>query len=101
MFGFNKKKCIEETSGIIKKKKWNGDVWFITVEYTVDGKMYTVKEQLTYHITNKYKVGKVTVGCHSSSAIENIDIGASVRVNYNPNKPKQSYLPDNKGHHLA
>ena len=38
---------------------------------------------------------------HSTSALKSIDINASVRVKYNPNKPKQSYLPDNNGLHLG
>ena len=57
--------------------------------------------QLTYHVEKKYKVGKVPVGMHSTSALKSIDINASVRVKYNPNKPKQSYLPDNNGLHLG
>lgn len=101
MFKFNKKKCTAETVGIIKKKRWNGKLWFITAEYTVDGESYVVKEQLTYHVTKKYEVRKVPVGFHSSSALENTDVGANVRVNYNPNKPKQSYLPDNDGYRFA
>lgn len=101
MFGFIKKKCTAETIGTIVKKRWNGDLWFITATYSVEGKVYTVKEQLTYHVEKKYEVGKVPVGIHSSSALENIDIGASVRVKYNPNKPKQSYMPDNEGIHLS
>ena len=35
-----KKKCTAETTGIIAKKKWNGDLWFLTVEYIVNGKKY-------------------------------------------------------------
>ena len=101
MFGFIKKNCIAETTGTIIKKRWNGDLWFITAEYFVGGRSYIVKEQLTYHVEKKYKMGKLPIGIHSKSALENIDIGASVRVLYNPDKPKQSYLPDNDGLHLA
>ena len=101
MFVFNKKKCTEETIGFIKKKRWNGDLWFLTVEYSVDGKTYIVKEQLTYHITKKHKIGSIPVGAHASSTIENIAVGASIRVRYNPNKPKQSYLPENNGYHIS
>ena len=43
----------------------------------------------------------IPVGMHSTSALKSIDINASVRVKYNPNKPKQSYLPDNNGLHLG
>ena len=35
-----KKKCTSETTGVIVKKKWNGDLWFLTVEYIVNGKKY-------------------------------------------------------------
>ena len=101
MLGFIKKKCTAETIGTIIKKRWNGELWFITAEYFVDGRSYTVKEQLTYHVDKKYEVGKIPIGIHSVSALENIDIGANVRVLYNPDKPKQSYLPDNDGIHLA
>lgn len=101
MFKYNKIKCTEETVGIIKKKRWNGDLWFLTVEYAVDGKEYTVKEQLTYHVEGKHKVAGIPIGFHSSSAIENIEIGATVRVKYNPNNPKQSFLPDNDGKHFS
>ena len=101
MFGFIKRKCTAETLGTIVKKRWNGNLWFITVEYFVEGQSYIVKEQLTYKVEKKYKVGKVPVGMHSTSALKSIDINASVRVKYNPNKPKQSYLPDNNGIHLG
>lgn len=101
MFRFNKKKCTEETVGFIKKKKWNGDLWFITVEYTVNGTVYKVREQLTYHVTKKYKIGALPFGFHASSTIENIEVGTSIRVKYNPNKPKQSFLPDNDGYRIS
>ena len=81
MFGFIKRKCTAETLGTIVKKRWNGNLWFITVEYFVEGQSYIVKEQLTYHVEKKYKVGKVPVGMHSTSALKSIDINASVRVN--------------------
>lgn len=35
-----KKKCTAETTGVIVKKKWNGEQWFLTVEYIVNGKKY-------------------------------------------------------------
>ena len=54
MFGFIKRKCTAETLGTIVKKRWNGNLWFITVEYFVEGQSYIVKEQLTYHVEKKY-----------------------------------------------
>lgn len=86
MFGFIKRKCTAETFGTIVKKRWNGNLWFITVEYFVEGQSYIVKEQLTYHVEKKYKVGKVPVGMHSTSALKSIDINAAsvlstIRIN--------------------
>ena len=51
--------------------------------------------------TKKHKIGSIPVGVHASSTIENIEVGASIRVRYNPNKPKQSYLPENNGYHIS
>ena len=92
-----KKRCTAETIGVITKKKWNGDLWFLTVEYIINGKKYRRKEQLTYHVTQKHSVGRF----HANAAIENFAIGAEVRVRYDPNKPKRSYLPENDGYHLS
>ena len=33
MFWNKKEKCTQEIMGTLIKKKWNGDVWFLTVEY--------------------------------------------------------------------
>ena len=66
----------------------------------VNGKFYTCKEQLTYHIDKKHMVGKLPVGVHSISALVSIENGADVRVFYNPDRPKKSYLPDNNGIHI-
>ena len=57
----NKKKCTEDTIGVIKKKRWNGDVWFLTVEYTVNGKIYNLKEQLKFQVTREHKIGNVPI----------------------------------------
>ena len=46
MFGFIKRKCTAETLGTIVKKRWNGNLWFITVEYFVEGQSYIVKAHL-------------------------------------------------------
>ena len=46
MFKFNEKKCVCEEEGTIIKKRWNGDVWFISVQYAVNGINYTCTEQI-------------------------------------------------------
>ena len=101
MLKFFKKNCTNETNGSIINKKWRNEVCFITAQYEVDGIQYTIKEQLTYHIEKKYKIWKIPIGFHSVSALDKTEIGSSVRVQYNPNKPKQAYMPDNNGHHFS
>ena len=63
MFGFIKRKCTAETLGTIVKKRWNGNLWFITVEYFVEGQSYIVKEQLTYHVEKKIKLERFQSEC--------------------------------------
>jgi hypothetical protein len=76
-------------------------MWFLVVEYRVGEKVYKCTEQLTYTVEEKYKIGKLPVGYHAKSAIENLEIGSQVRVMYNPEKPKKSYLIDNNGKKLT
>lgn len=97
MFGIYKKKCTSETKGMLIKKRWDGDVWFLSVEYVVNGQKYICKEQLRYKKIKNYEVASIPVGFKMCASLESIDIGAHVRVCYNPDKPKKSYLPDNKG----
>lgn len=82
------------------KKRWNGEVWFVTVEYMIDGKTYQVKEQLTYQVTKVHKVGKIPIGCKASPSLETIEMGVYIRVKYNPENPKRGYLPDNDGKYI-
>ncbi len=63
MFGFIKRKCTAETLGTIVKKRWNGNLWFITVEYFVEGQSYIVKEQLTYHVEKNIKLERFQSEC--------------------------------------
>ena len=48
MFRFQKKKCKNEIMGKVIKKRWNGNIWFLTAEYIVEGKTYKRTEQLRY-----------------------------------------------------
>lgn len=101
MFRFQKKKCTQQTEGVIIKKRWNGQVWFATAAYTVDGVEYQRTEQVTYHSTKVHKLGVLPVGGRWKIALESIDEGTPIKVNYNPAKPKQSYFPENNGRHIG
>lgn len=97
MLKFNEKKCVCETEGVIIKKRWDGDVWFITVQYSVNGINYKRTEQVKCKKVSTYKLGALPVGIHSKIALESIEIGTRIRVLYDSDKPKRSFLPDNKG----
>ena len=96
----NKKKCTEETIGTIRKVKFNGENHFVYVEYTVGETEYTICEQITYIVSKKYKLGKLSIGRHCVSAINDTRVGANIRVLYNPNRPHKGFLPDNNGRHI-
>ena len=97
MFKFQKEKCTQETEGKVIKKRWNGDVWFLTVEYSVDGKKYKLTEQLKYQVIKTHKLGKIPVGMSSKVTLGNVSEGDHVRIKYNPIKLKKAYMPENSG----
>ena len=100
LFPWQKKKCTGETTGEIVGTRWDGDYMHLHVAYTVDRKEYYLHEQLTYHITEINKIGKIPIGRKATSAIQDIKDGSLVRVLYDPAKPKHAYLPDNDGVHM-
>ena len=97
MLFLNKSKCTAETSGKVIKRKWNGNVWFLKVEYAVEGKTYIITEQLKYKKVQTYDVMNVPVGMKSRLSMGDVKEGDSVKVKYNPQKPKKAYMPDNEG----
>ena len=97
MFRFQKKKCTNEIMGKVIKKRWNGNIWFLTAEYIVEGKTYKRTEQLRYQKVKTHKIANVPIGMVSQAPIGNLKEGDFVRIKYNPQKPKKSYMPDNDG----
>ena len=89
MFKFQKEKCTQETEGKVIKKRWNGDVWFLTVD--------KLTEQLKYQVIKTHKLGKIPVGMSSKVSLGNVNEGDHVRIKYNPLKPKKAYMPENSG----
>ena len=69
--------------GKVIKKRWNGNIWFLTAEYIVEGKTH--------------KIANVPIGMVSQAPLGNLKEGDFVRIKYNPQKPKKSYMPDNDG----
>ena len=97
MFQFQKAKCTAETTGIVIQKRWNGNVWFLTVQYFVGDHAYTRTEQMKYRKVKTHKIMNIPVGMRSVLSMGDIQIGDSVRVKYNPYKPKRAFMPDNTG----
>lgn len=97
MFKFQKKKCTTEITGKVIKKRWNGNVWFLTAEYMIDVKAYQRTEQLRYQKVRTYKVAGIAVGMESKAPLGDLKEGDSVLIRYNPQKPKKAYMPDNTG----
>lgn len=97
MFQFQKGKCTEETNGIVIRKRWDGEVWFLKAEYVVDGKTYTRTEQLRYKKVKTYALGNIPAGTKAVASIGELEVGDSVRIKYNPKKPQKAYMPDNEG----
>lgn len=101
LFKFQRAKCTAETTGTVIRKRWNGDVWFLKVEYTVDGETYLFSEQLRYRKVKTHKVMGLPVGMRSTAPMGDVEEGDTVLVRYDPSKPKRAYLPDNEGLPLA
>ncbi len=97
MFPFQKKKCTQETIGIVTRKRWNGDVWFLTAEYRVHDKVYQRTEQLRYQKVKSYQVMNIPVGMRAKASLAHLENGDAVKIRYNPQNPKKAYLPENTG----
>lgn len=101
MFMFQKRKCTQETVGTVIKKRWNGEVWFLTAEYIVDQKTYKKTEQMRYQKIKTYKIMNLPIGVKSQAPLGKLEKGDPVRIRYNPQNPKKSYMPDNEGLRLV
>ena len=86
MFKFNEKKCVCEEEGTIIKKRWNGDVWFISVQYAVNGINYTCTEQISMENLifqyGKYPILSINYLTYSRS--EERRVGKECRSRWSP-----------------
>ena len=80
MFRFQKKKCTNEIMGKVIKKRWNGNIWFLTAEYIVEGKTYKRTEQLRYQKVKTHKIANVPIGMVSQAPLGNLKEGAVRRL---------------------
>ena len=97
---FWKKKCTEETEGVITKVGYGEGVCGprrLTVEFKAGNKTYTFRENVTVK-SEAIKIGGIPIGQKKIECITE-GIGGKVSVRYNPAKPKQAYLRNNTGKH--
>lgn len=93
-----RKKCTTETTGtIIKTERKSPNMpTMITVEYVVDGVMYTVKESVKLK-SEAIKIGFLPIGQRRIPRMGNITEGNTVAISYNPEKPEMAYVKENVG----
>ncbi len=97
-----KKKCTETCKGIIKDIKLRGANCsrVLLIQYKVNNIQYEIKENEVMKPYEKIKLGFIPIGYKSKSLIEiktgiQTIVGNEVTVKYNPENPKEAYLPDN------
>lgn len=99
---FGKSKCTELCEGVITDiKTVSGDgvgssSTYMYVDYIVDGVQYRLKEMVRVK-SRTTKLGPIPVGREHTSVLDCILPGTKVTVQYNPEKPKRAYLPENEG----
>lgn len=94
--------CTEMCKGKIKEIKIRGLEFprVLIVEYEVNGIKYEIKENQVMKPYKKIKLGFIPIGYKAKSLIEintgvQTIVGNEVNVKYNPQNPKEAYLPDN------
>lgn len=97
-----KELCTEICKGKIKKIKLRGTDFprVLIVEYEVNGIQYEISENQVMKPYKKIKLGFIPIGYKTKSLIEintgiQTIVGNEVKVKYNPENPKEAYLPDN------
>ena len=88
MFRFQKKKCTNEIMGKVIKKRWNGNIWFLTAEYIVEGKTYKRTEQLRYQKVKTHKIANVPIGMVSQAPLGNLKKVTSYASSIIPKSPR-------------
>lgn len=68
------------------------------MEYEVNGKKYTLKENVTHKIT-AIKIGNIPIGQTKEEYIT-APLGGNVEVMFNPDKPEMAYLKNNTGKYV-
>ena len=91
-------RCKNEVIGHISRTKMRGldSSSLIFVQYEVDGCKYELIETIKLR-KELIKIGFLPIGTRGIPIMGDTRVGSPARVMYNPAKPSQAYLPDNKG----
>lgn len=68
----------------------------VVVQYTVDGKDYTVEESLKLK-SQAIKLGFLPIGQKRVPIMGNTSVGSTAYVMYNPENPGEAFIKDNVG----
>lgn len=91
-----KRKCTEETEGMIIKVKNDktNNPSSMTVQYMVGEEKYEVKERVMYTFV-PVKSGILIIDHKQVPLMDNIAVGNKTVVRYNPDNPKKAYIRNN------
>lgn len=94
----DKELCTAVTIGTIVERR---DLGFdkpivIKVQYVVDGRTYVINDALEYR-SKVFKLGSLPIGQMKIPKIGSNQVGTSVLVAYDPERPDEAYLLDNQG----
>ncbi len=90
--------CTKSTLGKVTNLRIRGQDFptMITVEYMVDGELYSVTESIKLK-SEKIKKGIFTIGQRRVATMGETSVGAIASVRYNPANPNEAFLEDNTG----
>lgn len=100
MFDFQRKKCTGEVQGTVTKMFYGTESGSprVTVEYLVDGNKYVIKENISRSM-EKITIGRIPIGVRKTAKVHT-NVGESILVLYNPDKPKMAYIKGNDGKYV-
>lgn len=89
--------CTQETEGTIMKifRAGDGRNPTFVVDYKVGTKWYSTYDKMMMKIGEPYRFFNRPIGIQYKWAVRDFQVGAPIKVRYNPENPQQAYFPEN------